>query len=62
MSRAAFAAYIIHQVVAVGAVLVTRQVAWPPELEYLCAATLAVAASFGIGAVLVRTPGVARVV
>ena len=62
MSRAAFAAYIIHQVVAVGAVLATRQLAWPPELEYLTAATLAVAASFGIGALLVHTPGIARIV
>lgn len=62
MSRAAFAAFLVHQVVAVGAVLATRHVAWPPEVEYLTAAALAVVGSFGVGALLVRLPGVSRVV
>jgi glucan biosynthesis protein C len=42
MSRAAFAAFVVHQVVAIGAVLATRYVTWPPELEYSAAATRAV--------------------
>lgn len=62
MSRAAFAAFIVHQVVAVGAVLTTRYAAWPPEIGYLAAATLAVGGSFGIAALLVRLPGVSRIV
>ena len=47
MSRAAFAAFIIDQVVLVGAVLATRRVGWSPEAKYLIAAALAVAGSFG---------------
>jgi hypothetical protein len=62
MSRAAFAAYVLHQVTLVGTVLVTRLVPWPPEVEYLIAATLAVALSFGIGTALIRLPGVGRFV
>jgi len=61
MSRAAFAAFIVHQVVAFGAVVATRHVSWPPEVEYLAAAALAVIGSFGIGALLVRLPGVSRI-
>jgi hypothetical protein len=37
-------------------------VAWPPELEFLIAATLAVAGSFAVAAVLVRIPVVSRIV
>jgi hypothetical protein len=37
-------------------------VAWPPELEFLIAATLAVAGSFGVAAVLVRIPVLSRIV
>ena len=62
MSRAAFAAFLVHQVVAIGAVLATRYVAWPPEVEYPAAATVAVVGSFGVGTLLVRIPGVARLV
>jgi hypothetical protein len=51
----------VHQVVAIGAVLATRFVAWPPAVEYQ-AATLAVVGSFGVGALLMRIPGVARIV
>ncbi len=62
MSRAAFVAFIVHQVVLVGTVLATRYVPWPPEVELLTAAALAVVGSFGIGALLVRIPGLSRFV
>jgi peptidoglycan/LPS O-acetylase OafA/YrhL len=59
--RAAYGAFLVHQVVLVGAVLATRLVAWPPEVEFLAATTLAVAGSFGCAALLTRVAGVARV-
>jgi glucans biosynthesis protein C len=62
MSRAAFAAFVVHQVVAIGAVLATRYVSWPPEVEFPTAASLAVVVSFGIGALLARLPGVSRII
>jgi glucans biosynthesis protein C len=62
MSRAAFGAYIVHQVVLVGTVVATRHVAWSREIEYLMAAALAVVGSFGIGALIVRLPGASRIV
>jgi len=62
MSRAAYAAFLVHQIVLVGPVLATRHVAWPPELEYLEVATLGVAISFALGALLVRMPGLSRIV
>jgi hypothetical protein len=62
LSTAAFAAFLVHQVVAVGAVLATRLVDWPPELKYLAAGVLAVTASFALGGLLVRIPGLARVI
>jgi peptidoglycan/LPS O-acetylase OafA/YrhL len=61
MGRAAFAAYLLHQVVLIGTVLATRHVGWPPELEWLAATALAVIGSFGIGALFVRLPGVSHV-
>ena len=62
LGRAAFAAFVVHQVVLVGAVLATRWVDWPPEVEFVLAAGLAVAGSFGIGMLLARLPGVSRIV
>lgn len=61
-ARAAFAAFVVHQVVLVGLVLGSRWVPWPPEAKLAAVAGLGVALSFGIGALLVRVPGVARVV
>jgi glucans biosynthesis protein C len=61
-ARGAFAAFVVHQVVLVGLVLGTRLVPWPPEVELAAVAVLGVVISFGIGALLVRTPGVSRVV
>jgi hypothetical protein len=62
MSWAAFAAFVVHQVVLVALVLATHQLPWPPEVQYLAVCTLGVLGSFGVAAVLVRLPGVARVV
>jgi fucose 4-O-acetylase-like acetyltransferase len=61
MSRAAFAAYVVHQVVLLAAVLATRATPWPPEIDYLAACTLAVVGSFTLGAALVRIPAAARI-
>lgn len=62
MGHAAFAAYVVHQVVLVGAVLATRVIVAPPEVEWVAAATLGVMGSFGVGALLVRVPGLSRIV
>ncbi|HSO50892.1 MAG TPA: hypothetical protein VLS86_10130, partial [Acidimicrobiia bacterium] len=62
MSRSAFAAFVMHQLVLVGLVLASRLIPWPPEVEYLLVSGLGVAVSFGLGALLVRVPGVNRFV
>ncbi len=62
MSRGAFAAFLLHQVVLVGAVLVTREVDLGPELEFLLACMLGIAGSFGLASLMVRIPGVSRFV
>ena len=49
MSRSAFAAFLVHQVVLVGAVLVTREVGWGPELEFLLACLLGIVGSLCAG-------------
>ncbi len=60
-SRAAFAAFVLHQVVLVGLVLVTHELPWPPEADFVLVSLLGVAGSFGLGTLLVRLPGVRRV-
>ena len=62
MSRAAYGAFLVHQIVLVGLVLAARLAPWPPELKYLTVSALGVAASYGFAALLVRLPGVSRVV
>lgn len=62
MSRAAFAAFLVHTPVLIALVLAVRQVPVVPEVAYLLVASLGVVASFGVGAVLVRLPGVRRIV
>lgn len=62
LARAAFAAFLVHTAVLVVLVLASRQVPWPPELKYAAVASLGVAVSFAVGAVLVRVPGVRRLV
>lgn len=61
-SRAAFAAFLVHQVVLVGVILATHRVPWPPVLEFLLARALGVAGSFAGASLVVRIPGVSRFV
>lgn len=62
MSRAAFAAFVFHQLVLVGLILASRYAPWAPEVEYTVVSVLAVAVSFVLGSLVVRIPAVARVV
>lgn len=62
MSRAAFAAFVIHQVVLVWLVLASRLVPLPPEVEYVIVSTLAVLFSFGLATLALELPGVSKVV
>jgi fucose 4-O-acetylase-like acetyltransferase len=59
--RAAFAAFLVHQAVLVALVLATHALSLPPEVDYVSVAVLGVLGSFVLGAVLVRLPGVSRV-
>jgi hypothetical protein len=38
-----------------------RRLSWPPEADFVLVSLLGVAGSFGLGALLVRLPGVRRV-
>jgi glucans biosynthesis protein C len=60
-SRAAYAAFLVHQAVLVGLVLATHELPLPPEIDYLAVATLGVLGSFGLAAVLIRIPGLSRI-
>jgi surface polysaccharide O-acyltransferase-like enzyme len=62
LSRAAYAAFLVHQLVLVAVVLASRHLPGPPELTFITVWVIGVALSFGVGALLVRVPGVARVV
>jgi surface polysaccharide O-acyltransferase-like enzyme len=62
MSRAAFAAFLVHQLVLVGLVLASRHPPWPPELKYVAVAVAGVAISFALGSLLARLPGLSRIV
>lgn len=59
-SRAAFAAFVVHQVVLVGLVLASHAVVWPPEVEWLGVSVLGVVGSFVVGWVLTQVPVVGR--
>lgn len=59
-SRAAFAAFVVHQVVLVGLVLASHAVVWPPEVEWLGVSVVGVAGSFAVGWLLTRVPVVGR--
>ncbi|RYV52281.1 acyltransferase family protein [Pengzhenrongella frigida] len=61
-SRAAFAAFVVHQIVLVGLVLASHAVRLPPEAEWLAVSVLGVLVSFGAGALLTRIPAVGRFV
>jgi peptidoglycan/LPS O-acetylase OafA/YrhL len=60
MGRAAFAAFVVHQLILVGLILLSRHAPWPREVEYLLVSVTAVAASFAMGHLLTRIPAVAR--
>ncbi|HEX5671800.1 MAG TPA: acyltransferase [Acidimicrobiia bacterium] len=62
MSRAAFATFVVHQLILVGLILAIRFVSWVPEVEYLVVSALAVAGSYLVGSWVVRIPGLARIV
>jgi hypothetical protein len=62
MSRAAYTAFLVHPPVLVGLIVALRPVDLPTEVKFLIVAPLAVAASYGLAALLVRVPGVSRVV
>lgn len=61
LGRAAYAAFLVHQIVLVAVVLASRHLPGPPELKYVTVGALGVALSFGAGALLLRVPGVSRV-
>jgi glucan biosynthesis protein C len=61
MSRSAFAAFLMHQLVLVGLVLISRRTGWPPELNFFAVSLLGVAISFGFGSMLRRLPGLNQV-
>jgi glucans biosynthesis protein C len=60
--RAAYSAFVLHQLVLVGLVLATHSVPWAPEVEYLLVSALGVAGAFGLALLLLQAPGVARIV
>jgi hypothetical protein len=62
MSRAAFAAFVIHQLVLVGLVLASRLTPLPPEANYVLVSLLGVSLSFYLGWLALRIPWVSRVV
>lgn len=62
MSRSAFAAFVLHQLVLVGLVLASHYTPLAPEVEYLLVSGLGVSVSFLLGWWLTRLPGVSRVV
>lgn len=61
-SRAAFPAFVVHQLVLVGLVLASHAVAWPPEAEWLAVALLGVLISFAGGGLAARIHAVQRYV
>ena len=58
--RAAFAAFVVHQLVLVGLVLASHEVTGPPEAKWLVVSVLGVVCSFGVGALITRIPVVGR--
>ncbi|HSJ29568.1 MAG TPA: acyltransferase [Acidimicrobiia bacterium] len=62
MSRAAYGAFLFHQIVLVGLVLLIHQVTWAPELEYVTVTIAGVVSTFAVASLLLRIPGVSRIV
>jgi glucan biosynthesis protein C len=61
LGRAAYATFFVHQGVLVLLILASRHLAWPTEARFALVAVLGVVLSFGVGAALLRVPGVAKV-
>jgi hypothetical protein len=61
LSRAAYATFLVHQLVLVGLVVLSRPLPRPPELKFLTVSVLGLAVSFALGAALVRLPGLSRI-
>jgi len=57
LSRAAYAAFFLHQGVLVLLVLASRRLGWPPEADFAAVGVLGVVFSFGVAMLLVRVPG-----
>jgi ABC-type spermidine/putrescine transport system permease subunit II len=62
MASAAYGAFIIHPPVIVGLALALHQIGIPAELKFLLLLAGGVAGSFGITALVMRIPAVARVI
>ena len=60
--RASYAAYFLHPLVLVGLSIAIRGLPWPPEVKFLIVAAVGVPASFAVGHLATRTPGVNRIV
>jgi peptidoglycan/LPS O-acetylase OafA/YrhL len=60
--RASYATYVLHPLVLIGLSVAMRGVPWAPEVKFLVVAATGIPASFAVGYVLTRVPGVNRVV
>lgn len=60
--RASYAAYFLHPLVLVGLSIAMRGLPWPPEVKFLIVAAIGVPASFAVGHLATRAPGVNRVI
>ncbi|WP_374949840.1 acyltransferase family protein [Mucilaginibacter sp.] len=62
LSRSAFAVYIFHPLVLIGLSVLTYEWDLEPALKFLIVGPLAVAGSFGLGLLIVRIPGVNKII
>jgi peptidoglycan/LPS O-acetylase OafA/YrhL len=60
--RASYAAYVLHPLILIGLSIAARGLPWPPEIKFLIVAAVGILASFAIGHLTVRVPGINRVV
>jgi len=61
LARRAFAIYVIHPPVLVAVALAGRELAWPPLLKFALTGSVACALCFLLAGLLLRVPGVGRV-
>jgi peptidoglycan/LPS O-acetylase OafA/YrhL len=60
--RASYATYVLHPLVLIGLSVAMRDAPWAPEVKFIVVAAAGIPASFAIGYLLTRLPGVNRVV